>query len=1766
MQPNAGLFYYRLNFVWRNIIEPHASNKGTCERTCHVQKVRACVGALKINKSGFFAAVGWLFLLALTARAQPYAFSTLAGVGCGSSDGTNSAARFFYPKGGAMDVLGNLYFADSGNHTIRKITPAGVVTTLAGSAGNPGSTDGANGTAQFYNPSGVAVDANGNVYVADTGNHTIRLISSAGVVSTIAGLAGNYGSADGTNGTARFYHPTRVALDAGGSLYVADTLNHTIRKIRQDPRSGNWIVSTLAGTVGVSGSTDGPNALFFNPWDLAVDGNGNVYVADANNSTIRAINPLGVTSTLSGLAGVTGTNDGVGPAARFVYPCAINIDGNGILYVVDGATAAIRKILPGGVVSTLAGSPGMYGAADGLGRAALFNYPCGIVADGAGANIYVADSGNNTIRKITANSQVTTLAGLAAGSSGSVDGANTTARFLGAQAVAVDPAGNVYAADTGNNTIRKITPVGVVTTLAGQPGVKGSSNGVSSAALFWRPTGIALDNSTNLYVVDSGNHTIRKITPAGVVSTLAGTPGNYGYLDGINGSAKFRSPAGIAVDAGSNLYVADFGNAVIRKITPAGVVTTFAGVASTNILPDSSTNTSLFLMPCGVAVDSSSNVYVADTGHHTICVVTPAGVVSTLAGLAGASGAADGVSNAARFSFPHGIAVDAASNVYVADTFGWTIRKVTPAGVVSTVAGTAGSCGVADDKGPGAQFFYPYGVAVDGASNLYVADAFNNSIRKGVIYNPPFITADLLNQTVLGGANVAFTASAQGGGVLQYQWQSNGVNIANATNATLYLNVVGVTNAVTYDYIVTSAYGSATSQVVTLTVLVPPNDAFANAIPLAGTNFSVTGSNVGATKEPGEPDHTGNPGGHSVWWSWTAPQDGTMTLDTSGSSFDTMLAVYKGSSVSALTSLVSNDDYTNLTSRVVFGAKGGRTYRIAVDGYNGATGSIRLNLAWAPPQPPAITLSPQPQVDIAGASVAFSVAATGSPPINYRWRKNGSTISGATGTTFTLSNISTNDVATYDVVASDELTNAVTTGAALTLAPGYTFRTLAGNPGYGSVDAIGTAARFHDPVDIVADHANNLYVADIINNTIRKITPAGVVTTVAGLAGTSGFADGTNSTARFNFPAGLCLDSATNIYVADAGNNLIRKITPAGVVTTLAGHGGAGGSADGTNSDAYFFAPSCVAADAFGNIYVADSGNNTIRFVTPSGVVTTYAGTAGVAGSTDGPATNALFDFPEALRFDASGNLYIADTQNSVIRKITPAGMVSTYAGTARLTGSRDGPTNYALFFLPEGLGMDAATNVYVADTGNNTARVITPAGLVITLAGNAGVAGYADGISNAALFSNPTGITADSFGNAFLTDNNNNVIRKITPEGVTTTFAGTVGSGIADGTGPNARFNYPNGVVVDAAGNSYVSDFLNHTIRMVTPAGVVTTFAGLAGVPGVDDGTNGTARFNNPSGMAMDASGNIYVADSGNSTIRKVTLAGVVTTLAGFAGIPGSQDGTGTAAQFNAPAAVAVDASGNVFVADAGNFEVRKITPGGVVTTVAGNTLVEGYFDAPGTNASFGSVSGIAVDGAGNIYVADTPNLVVRKIAPDGTVSTFAGLAHNGGIVDGTGGTARFGSPYGLALDSATNLIVVDLGNNVIRRISPQGMVSTLAGNVGIRGSADGTGVAALFSSPRQVALDGAGNLYVADAGNFEIRTTVPGPPVLQINVAANFAVLTWPSYATGYVSEISSTPFSGGNWIPLTNYPVVLVGTNFVQSNPISSGFSIYRLHKSQ
>ncbi|MGI9242085.1 MAG: NHL repeat-containing protein, partial [Verrucomicrobiales bacterium] len=330
------------------------------------------------------------------------------------------------------------------------------------------------------------------------------------------------------------------------------------------------------------------------------------------------------------------------------------------------------------------------------------------------------------------------------------------------------------------------------------------------------------------------------------------------------------------------------------------------------------------------------------------------------------------------------------------------------------------------------------------------------------------------------------------------------------------------------------------------------------------------------------------------------------------------------------------------------------------------------------------------------------------------------------------------------------------------------------------------------------------------------------------------------------------------------------------------------------------------------------------------------------------------------------------------------------------------------------------------------------------------------------------------------------------TPYTVSTLAGKAKATGSADGTGSAARFFFPSGVAVDSAGNIYVADTKLNRIRKVTGAGVVTTLAGE--MLGSADGAGSAAQFNTPFDVAVDASGTIYVADKGNYTIRRVTPEGVVTTLAGLAGHSGSVDGTASAARFRSPSGVAVDDAGNVYVADSSDSTIRQVTPDGVVTTLAGKAGSDGSTDGVGDEARFNGPTGVAVDGLGNIYVADYYNSTIRKVAVDGTVTTLAGQAGSDGSTDGPASTARFNRPTNVAVDQVGNVYVADTLNQMIRRVTPAGVVTTLAGRgAGVIGSEDGTGRLAGFASPTDVAVDSAGKIYVADYYNSTIRKGSP-------------------------------------------------------------------------
>jgi sugar lactone lactonase YvrE len=710
----------------------------------------------------------------------PYTWTTIAGyASLGNADGAGPAAQFNRPFGVAVDNLGNAFVTDSGNSTIRKMSTSGLVTTIAGFPGSFGSADGTNSFARFAYPSGIAVGSSNTIYVADFGNHTIRRIQFFGtnsVVTTLAGLSGVRATNDGVGSAARFNGPISIAVDTSTNLFVADILSSVIRKV--SPSGTNWIVSTIAGLPGSTGSANGTNssARFNQPYGLALDASGNIFVADTfngfANAPLRKITPVGTNWVVSTVSAPD--PDICDPDFSVTFaPTAIVLDKANKIYTSDFYRYAVRQNTPtpsNYLTTLIAGTCELGpGSVDGTGPNARFRATFGLATD-AQTNIYLADYGNNVLRTITSARVVSTVAG-SASSVGSGNGNGSTARFNGAKYLAIDSSGNLYTTDAGNHTIRRISTAGVVSTFAGLAGNFGLADGAGTDARFNAPAGIAVDTTDNVYVADSGNKTIRRISQAGLVTTITGT----------NAGAQFVSPQGIIIDSSTNIYVVDTGAHVIRKTSRVGAIWQVSIIAGVSGTPGNSNGTNAnarFSSPTSIAINTNGILYVVDSGNSTIRKLTPVGAnwaVTTIAGSVGITGAADGDGLAfARFggaatnvfvnipelqmpfSGPTGITCDSAGSLYITDTGNDTVRKINfsgSTGSVVTIGGLAQNFGSADGLGNSARFNEPVGIIVDKQGVVYLADTGNNTIRKGSFttysqaniasYSPPQMTGQL---------------------------------------------------------------------------------------------------------------------------------------------------------------------------------------------------------------------------------------------------------------------------------------------------------------------------------------------------------------------------------------------------------------------------------------------------------------------------------------------------------------------------------------------------------------------------------------------------------------------------------------------------------------------------------------------------------------------------------------------------------------------------------------------------------------------------------------------------------------------------------------------------------------------------------------------------------------------------------------------------------------------------------------------------------------
>lgn len=812
--------------------------------------------------------------------------------------------------------------------------------------------------------------------------------------------------------------------------------------------------------------------------------------------------------------------------------------------------------------------------------------------------------------------------------------------------------------------------------------------------------GVAVDKLGNLYIADVNNYRILEMLVNGDIRTVAGngTWGNTGD-GGVATNATLYSPTGVAVDKDGNVFIADRQSCRIRKVDTNAIITTIAGSGVTGPYGDGGKATNAELAgPFGVAVDIAGNFFIADTANCRIRKVGTNGIITTVAGYGFNGGNVCDYYSDSRpaigspLNEPTGIAIDNFGNLFISDAGNNRIRKVGTNGIITTVAGN-GLTGFSGDGGSALsaniaisyESYVPNGLAVDNYGNIFFADTGNNRIRK--------IDTNGIITTVAGNGIPGTTGD---GGV--------------ATNAKLYSSTGVAIDEAGNLFIA----GSLNGRIREVGVFYPPTLTLSNIINANGGFYSV----------------------------------------------------------------VISDSTGSVTSRVV-----------------------SLNI------PAFVLTQPQDQTAIAGGTQTFSVNTGGTGPFNYQWTFNGNTILNATNSSYTLNNISTNNGGSYSVNITNLYGSVDSCGAILTVAQinqqpidqvlpdggmaqfsvvisgsgSYTYQwqfngtnipasgiitTVAGNgtPAYFGDGTRATNTSLYDPSVVTVDAVGNLFIADTGNNRIRKVNTNGIITTVAGNGTASFYGDGGLATSAELFnPYGVAVDNLGNILIADTFNRRIRKVTTNGIITTVAGGGISLG--DGGMANSAQISPRGVAIDILGNLFIADSGNNRIRKVPTNGIITTVAGIGTNLFSGDGGrATNAALNFPLSVAVDSSGNLLIADSANSRIRKVGTNGIITTVAGngTAGYSGDCGAATN-AQLYSPSGVTVDGNGNILISETSNCRIRKVGTNGIITTVAGNGTNSFSGDGcFATSTALNRPFGIVADINGNLFIADSSNNRIRKV--------------------------------------------------------------------------------------------------------------------------------------------------------------------------------------------------------------------------------------------------------------------------------------------------------------------------------------------------------------------------------------------------------------------
>jgi len=1262
---------------------------------------------------------------------------------------------------------------------------------------------------------------------------------------------------------------------------------------------------------------------------------------------------------------------------------------------------------------------------------------------------------------------------------------------------------SITASQAGNGTYAPATPVtqsfmvvsgaSIITTVAGDgmQGFSGDGGPATLAEVEIGVSGLVTDGEGNLFIADSNNSIIRKVSPSGIITAFAGIGDHIGYSGdgGPATSATLSGPQGMALDASGNLFIAEATNGVIRKVSPSGIITTVAGIGNhLGFSGDSGPATSAMLnKPYGVAVDASGNVFIADSTNNRIRKVSPSGIISTVAGNGKQSYSGDGgPATSAELNFPTAVAVDISGNLLIADYSNSRIRKVAPNGIITTAAGSGdpgiffGNAGFSGDGGPAtsATISIPGSVAVDSSGNFFIADTYNNRIRK--------VSASGIISTVAGSGVIIDVLSADNGYNDCCQANLGTGDGGPATSATLD-HPFGVAVDASGNIFIADSYDFRVRE-----VLVPTTSSGAPDAPVLNTGgiFNASFNSGALAASPGSLISIFGSNLSTSSIGAVADSHGNLPLTLAGAT------VHIGS-ISAPLLYVSPGQ---INAQVPFELSP-RGYAVTVTTAAGLSNSVDLNVTATSPGM------------FAGAVVSNKNGAqinAGNP-----MRPGDVIVIYCTGLGAVSPNGVTGQLASANPISSTIALPTVTIGgvpvevANAVLSPGfvgvYQIGIVApgGLPSGTQALVVTSGGVMASPLLVISEPSlDPQYCADVSG--VWNVTQLGSVTETATSAVENvNVTDPFTEQGSINIVQAGCNISYTptpvpGLITTDQAASLVRTGTVVGSTVSLQGllttqalavanqpgltitqvtqnefraSGQLTGAILTTNDSGQFVGSGTYSANG-------QSGTFTLNYVT-SGATTLLRPGIGPTVTAAPPELNV--QTKESAQAQ-SQSLYIGGTVG-----IRWQATVSTSDGNDWLTvvpGSGEVPALPTATIAPGSLPVGTYHGSIVIQALGVSPPSIATIDVALTIAGStaagtittvAGVGpacefvgshcgGFSGdgGPATAAALNDPVGIAVDAAGNLFIGDTYNDRIRKVSANGSITTIAGSGAPGCPSnmcfsgdgGPATAAQFHSPMGVAVDKSGNLFIADYLNARVRKISADGTITTVAGDATCCGFsgDGGPATSATLWDPTSVAVDAAGNLFIADLTNNRIRKVSTSGIITTVAG-SGKQGGFSGDGgpaTSALLNNPFGVAVDGAGNIFIADSDNSRIRKVSAGtGIITTVAGNGSATSGEGVPATSVGLGNVNAVTVDSAGNIFFVD--GLVIQKVAAaTGLITTIAGNGGEGFSGDGGLATsAMLNYPGSIAVDASGNLLIADSENNRIRKVFQAGAPAAAAHSI---------------------------------------------------------------------------------------------------------------------